>query len=165
MRQPGEPQGFRGFPIFQQPRLFLQGLFLPGGQGFRPLHHFSGLVADKALVIRAGFGCLHLVGPGAGAPGGLLEALDVLPEPVVFRLLELLLTFKILPPGAVVSALDLNIRPIQRQNVIHAVIQKAAVVGDQDKAPLPPEIGGGQRPALGVQVVGGFVNQREAPLP
>ena len=33
------------------------------------------------------------------------------------------------------------------------------------KAPLPPEVGGDQFPPVGVQVVGGLVDEGEAPLP
>ena len=122
-------------------------------------------MAHEALVIGPGFGRLHPVGPDGGPPGGLLEAAHVLPEAVVLGLLELLEAVKVLLPGGVISRLDLDVRPVQGQDVVHAAVQEAAVVGHQDKAPLPLEVGRNQLPPLGVQVVGGLVNKGEAPLP
>ena len=138
--QGGELQRLHGLPVLEKPLLFLQGLLLPGLQGLGPLHHLGGLVAHEALVIGAGFGRLHPVGPDGGPPGGLLEPPHVLPEALVFGLFELLRPVEVLLPGAVVSRLNLNVRPVQGQDVVHAAVQETAVMGHQDKAPLPPEV-------------------------
>ena len=48
--------------------------------------------------------------------------------------------------------------------MVHAAVQKPAVMGHQNIAPLAPEIPGHQRPPLHVQMVCWFVNEGKPPL-
>ena len=49
--------------------------------------------------------------------------------------------------------------------MVHTAVQKPTVMGDQEKALLPPQIFRHPLPPLTVQVVGRLVDQKETPLP
>lgn len=105
-----------------------------------------------------------MIRPGRCALGGLLQAADLLLQTPALSQLEGLLPLEIHQPGGKITALNIDICPVQGQNMVDAAVQKAAVVGDQKKSPLPLQVGGHQGPARRVQVVGGLVDEQEPPL-
>ena len=164
VQQGGDPQVLGGLGVFQQGGLFLDGLLLAGLDGLGPLHHLGGLVAHIALVGGALFAGLHPVGPEGGAPGRLLQPLDVLAQALVLGFFQGLPLLEVGKPGGKVPALDLDAGPVEGQDVVHAPVQEPPVVGHQDEALLFLQVGRHHGPGLGVQVVGGLVDEQEVPL-
>ena len=157
-------QGFRSLCVLQQAGFLQECLLLPLFYGFGTLHHLCRFVPHIALVSRADLGGLHPVRPDGGAPGGLLQAADVFFQPLVLRQFKFLLAAEILHPGGKIPALDVDGRPVERQDVVHTSVQEPAVVGHQDKSFLFLQIPGDLLPCGGVQVVGGLVDQEKMPL-
>lgn len=117
-------QGFRSLCVFQQAGFLKEGLLLPLFYGFGTLHHLCRFVPHIALVSRANLGGFHPVGPDGGAPGGLLQAADVLFQPLVRCQFKFLLAAEILHPGGKIPALDVDGRPVERQDVVHTSVQE-----------------------------------------
>ena len=164
--QRGEFQALRLLQVLAQGGLFGDGLLLPGLDIFGPLHHLGRFMPHEAPVIgvAADLGCLHPVRPVRAPPGRLLEAADVFFQPGVLLQLCLLTALEVFKPGGEGPALDLDGGAVQGEDVIHTAVQEPAVVGDQDKTFLPSEIGRDQGTALGIQVVGGLVDEEEMSL-
>lgn len=142
----------------------------PGFDGFGPLHHFGGLVADESPSGRS---------PALRVP--FLVFSTASDHPAVRRAacsnrlisffscsfsgqFPLVLAVLVLLPGGVVPPLHFNIRPVDGQHMVHTPIQESPVVGDQDKPLLPRQVLPHLLPGEGVQVVGGFIDQKESVL-
>ena len=156
----------------EQGGLLPDGLLLPALQPLGPLHQLGGPVAHKAPVhleagvLAAVFAALHLVRPGGGAPGGLLQPADLPLQLLVPGQLPPVPGLLLPPPHGEAPPDELRAGAVQSQGMVGAAVQKGPVVGDQEKAPVqPPEVVGHQGPALGVQVVGGLVNHGVGVLP
>ena len=88
----------------------------------------------------------------------LLYLLLQLPVPGQLKVLPALEVFQ---PGGEAAALHLDVGAVYGQYVVHAAVQEAAVVGDQDEAFFLLEVGGDKLPAPAVQMVGGLVDKQE----
>ena len=129
-----------------------------------PSAHGVGLALGLGGVC-ADLGALHPVGPGAGLPGCLLQPPDLLFQLGVLGQLVGVPALLVLVPGGEIAPLELDAAGVDGEDVVHAAVQKRAVVGHQQKAPFAPEIAADQLPACPVQMVGGLVDQQEAVVP
>ena len=128
-----------------------------------PSAHGVGLALGLGGVC-ADLGALHPVGPGAGLPGCLLQPPDLLFQLGVLGQLVGVPALLVLVPGGEIAPLELDAAGVDGEDVVHAAVQKRAVVGYQQKAPFAPEIAADQLPACPVQMVGGLVDQQEVVL-
>ena len=157
--------------VLQQLLLLLHCLLPAALDGFGPLHQLGRLVAHKAPVRRLGPGLVHAeltllrpVRPAGGTAGGLRQPPDVLLQLLLPGQLEGVLPPAVLPPGGEIPPLDLNIGPVDGQNMVHTLVQERPVMGYQQKSPLPGQIAPQLPPSLQVQMVGGLVDQQEGIL-
>ena len=122
-------------------------------------------MADISPVYRAAaeFGRFGFDCPAAGAFFGFFQGLDGAFQLGVLGKLKILLSLEIGKPGGKIPALHLDVCPVDGEDVVNAAVQKLPVVGDQNEALLPFQVGRNQRPGLGIQMVGWLVNQQEVP--
>ena len=125
--------------------------------------HIAAVRAD-ARIAGVEFALFSPVAPIRGAarslcqPGGLFFQLGLL------RPLKLVLPVAVLLPGAEIPRLYLDVRPVEREDMVHAAVEQGAVVGDQDKPLFPVQIPAHGVARLLVQMVGRLVDEQEPVL-
>ncbi|MPN50867.1 hypothetical protein SDC9_198507 [bioreactor metagenome] len=126
------------FQILEQLLLLLGGVFLPPLGRLCPLHHARGLRADESTVecVLANLAALHAVAPFGGAPRGLAQVVHLAREALVFGELEIILPAAVFLPAGEVALLHLDARAVDRENMIHAAVEKRAVVGHENESLL-----------------------------
>ena len=159
--------------VFQEPGLLLDGGVLPlfdglgTGHGLRRLCALVGTVIFRLVHldgVNAEFGSLCGVRPAGLLPCRLLQPGDLPLQLLILRLLESILSGLVLPPCGEIAPADLNVRPVDGENVIHAAVQERAVMGHQNEAPLAIQVPAHQLTALNIQVVRRLVDQQEVVL-
>ena len=159
--------------VFQQPLLFLDRGVPPLFDGLRARHLLLGLgplQRRPALdvvglcFLRALLAPLGRVRPLRLFAHRLPEAADVAFEPFVFGKLIGVLPLPVLPPAGEGPALHLDVRAVEREDVVHAAVEESAVVTDEDEALFPVQITADLRAPLDVEVVGRLVDEQEAVL-
>ena len=101
------------------------------------------------------------VGPPRRPCRRLFQAVYIFFKPFVAALLHLLPSFKIHHPRGKVSALDLYIRSVYGQNMIHTPVKKASVMGNKYESFFSFEICGDCRSCRGIQMIGRLVYKRK----
>ena len=86
-------------------------------------------------------------------------------EPLILRQLKGVLPPLVLVPRGKIPLLHLDTAAVDGQDVIHAAVQKGAVVGHQQEALFAAEIAAHQRPPHLIQMVGGLVDEKKAVFP
>ena len=105
------------------------------------------------------FAFFGLGGPLCRASGGFLQVLDVLAENFVAALLVFVLLVEAGLPSVVVALHYPDIAAVQAEHVVDAAVQKGAVMADQQVPVLAAEVICHQRAAMGIEVIGGLVNE------
>jgi len=167
-------QAVRRFDIFQQLRFFLDGGLLPALQVFSALLHPPGFLAVIGHCIQAfmpffaddsgalaHFCGFHLIRPFCALARRRFQALDVLFQLFVFRLLEGVLPPFLLLPYGKISGQDLNVAFVQRKRMVRASIQQRSVMRYQQKAGFLPQVFAQRPAAMGVQVVRRLVDEQK----
>ncbi|MNM96060.1 hypothetical protein D3C81_1085260 [compost metagenome] len=99
-------------------------------------------MADIALVyLRTGISrtvlrLLHFMRPVTRPFRRFRQTFDVLPQPIVFGQLIVVLTLFIFPPIGKIALLNLNVRLVDGQDTIYGAIQKSTVVRYKNKPAL-----------------------------
>ena len=156
-------QGIVTFDVFQQLGFFFHGGGLPLLDCLGTGHHFGCFVTDISPVAgtKSNFGSLYPVRPCRLLPGSFLQPGNFPLEFFILRKFKGILPLLVLQPGGEIAFADLDACFVDRQNVIHAAIQKSAVMGHQNKALLGIQIPAYQLPAGKIQMVGRFINQQK----
>ena len=71
----------------------------------------------------------------------------------------------VLPPGRKGSPLHLDLGAIERQDVVHAAVEKGAVMADEKKALFHVQVPADQFSAADIKVVGRLVDEQKPVFP
>lgn len=111
------------------------------------------------------FVLLRLLGELRRLPGALVQPADFFFQALVpFELIGVL-PVELLFPRVVIALNDLKTGFVDAEDVIYTVVQKGAVVADQQKAVLPAQILRHRPAAQQIQMIGGLVDQGISILP
>ena len=152
------------FYLFEQRFLLLDAAIDAVAYAQGALHHLGRHVAYVAPVkgVLSYFAGLHLVTPGRLLAGGLGQAAYIFFETLVLIKLIFILCLLIVAVTGVGAPFDANAVFLQRHDMVHRSVQKAAVVADQKEARLAGEIHCGNVTPPHVQVIGRLVDQQKA---
>ena len=153
----------------KQSALFLHGALAAAQRGGGALHHGRASRPYVAPVHRRRFAGRNVklapVAPPGRAARALLQPRNVAPKILVARLLPGVLPVEALLPGVVIALHHPGVASVECQHMVHAAVEKGAVMADQQKAVLAPEIARHQLAPVRVQMVGRLVDQGIGILP
>ena len=137
-----------------------------------PLHHGGAARASIAPIHRrldafrhVKFVLLRLLGELRSLPGALIQPADLFFQPLVPLELVGVLPVKLLLPGVIIALNDLKAGFVDAEDVIHAVVQKGAVMAHQQKAVLSAQVFRHGLTAQQIQMIGRLVDQGISVLP
>ena len=118
-------------------------------------------MADVAFVSGADFRAFNMVRPGRGTLRGLLKMMDLLLKTGILRFFVGFAACKIFLPGGIISVVNFNVGRVDRENVVDTVIEKGAVVADEDEPAFAAKIACHRLASCKIEMVRWLVNERE----
>lgn len=87
---------------------------------------------------------------------------DILFQPLIFGPLIAVPAVAVFLPARIVSLLHLDVRPVNRKNMVNRPVEQIPVVGDQQESLLRGKVTGHPLPARRIEVIGRLVDQGKA---
>ena len=108
------------------------------------------------------FTLLHRIRPTGGPLSGFTESKNLAFEFPVLVALEIIPVILIRPPGTEITLLNLNVRLVDRKNMVYAGVEQIAVVRDQDETLLGRQVIANGFSRVDIEAIGRLVQKKES---